>query len=82
MGIEELEFEEFLLWYEEVEFILGDMLLFLFGFYGWGEGEWMDYWEECVYDFGLNFFEKGIKIVFMLLRKELEEIKEIVKRFV
>jgi flavodoxin short chain len=81
MGIEELEPEEFLPWYEEVEPILGDMPLLLFGSYGWGEGEWMDYWEDRVHDLGLNLFEKGIKIASMPSRKESEEIKEIAKRF-
>ena len=81
MGIEELEPEEFLPWYDDVEPLLGDKPLLLFGSYGWGEGEWMDYWEERVHEIGLNLFEKGIKLASMPSRKESEEIKEIAKRF-
>lgn len=81
MGIEELEEEEFLPWYEDVEPILGNKPILLFGSYGWGEGEWMDYWVDRVSDLGLNVFEKGIKIASMPSRKESEEIKETAKRF-
>ncbi|WP_025725113.1 flavodoxin [Acholeplasma granularum] len=81
MGIEELEPEEFLPWYEDVEPLLGDKPLLLFGSYGWGEGEWMDYWQDRVNDLGLNLFEEGIKIASMPSRKESEEIKLKAKRF-
>lgn len=81
MGIEELEPDEFLPWYDELEPRLGQMPVLLFGSYGWGEGEWMDYWEERVHEVGLNLFEKGIKIASIPSRQESEEIKEIAKRF-
>ena len=80
MGIEELEPEEFLPWYEDVEPLLGDKPL-LFGSYGWGEGEWMDYWQDRVNDLGLNLFEEGIKIASMPSRKESDAIKEKAIRF-
>ncbi|HHY96537.1 flavodoxin [Acholeplasma equifetale] len=81
MGIEELEPEEFLPWYEEVEPFLGDKLIALFGSYGWGEGEWMDAWHERVRDLGLNLFEEGLRINSTPSRKEAEDCKEFGKRF-
>lgn len=81
MGIEELEPEEFLPWYDDVEPILGDKPLIIFGSYGWGEGEWMDYWQDRVKGLGLNLFEEGIKINSTPSTKEQQMIKEMGMRF-
>lgn len=81
MGIEELEPEEFLPWYDEIEPLLGQMPLAIFGSYGWGEGEWMDYWQDRVRDLGLNLFEEGIKINSTPSSKEAQMCKEFGKRF-
>lgn len=81
MGIEELEPEEFLPWYDEVEPQLGDKLIALFGSYGWGEGEWMDYWNDRVKGLGLNLFEEGIRINSTPSTKEQKEIVEFGERF-
>ncbi len=81
MGIEELEPEEFLPWYDEIEPLLGDKPLVIFGSYGWGEGEWMDYWQDRVRDLGLNLFEEGIKINSTPSSKEALMCKEFGKRF-
>ena len=54
MGNEELEDMEFLPMYDEVEPILGDKPIALFGSYDWNNGEWMDYWKERAEGAGLN----------------------------
>lgn len=81
MGIEELEPEEFLPWYEDVEPRLGDKLIAIFGSYGWGEGEWMDYWQGRVKDLGLNLFEEGIRINSTPSSKEAQACLEFGIRF-
>lgn len=62
MGIEQLEEDEFEPWFMEVEPLLGNKKIALFGSYGWGEGEWMDYWEERVQALDVQLFERGLKI--------------------
>ena len=54
MGDEELEDMEFLPMYDEVEPVLGDKPIALFGSYDWNNGEWMDYWKERAEGAGLN----------------------------
>ncbi len=54
MGNEELEDMEFLPMYDEVEPVLGDKPIALFGSYDWNNGEWMDYWKERAEGAGLN----------------------------
>lgn len=62
MGIEQLEEDEFEPWFMEVEPLLTNKKIALFGSYGWGEGEWMDYWEERVQALDVILFERGMKI--------------------
>lgn len=81
MGIEELEEEEFEPFFEEIESKLGDKKIALFGSYGWGDGEWMDYWEERVLGNGSNLFERGLKINTTPSTEEEEECVEYGKRF-
>ncbi|HLT00132.1 MAG TPA: flavodoxin [Acholeplasma sp.] len=81
MGIEELEPDEFLPWYEEVEGYLGDKLIAVFGSYGWGEGEWMDAWHERIRERGQNLFEEGIRISSTPSSKEAQECFEFGQRF-
>lgn len=51
MGAEELEEEEFAPMFEACENKLSGKKLALFGSYGWGNGEWMQKWEEqCISD--------------------------------
>ena len=46
MGDEELEEDEFLPLFEACEEKLQGKKIALFGSYGWGEGDWMNDWEE------------------------------------
>ena len=49
MGAEVLEESEFQPMFDDVKPALSGKKLVLFGSYGWGTGEWMDYWkEDCV----------------------------------
>ena len=62
MGVEALEEDEFEPFFEEVETTLSGKKVALFGSYGWGEGEWMDAWEERVTDSGAQLFNQGLRI--------------------
>lgn len=55
MGNEELEDGEFIPFLESIQEDLLNKKVFLFGSYGWGDGEWMRTWEE-------NFTSMGIDI--------------------
>ncbi len=54
MGDEELEEDEFLPMYDEVEPQLSGRKVVLFGSYDWNDGEWMTLWEERAKDAGLD----------------------------
>lgn len=46
MGSEELEESEFAPMFDACESKLSEKKIALFGSYGWGDGEWMQNWEE------------------------------------
>ena len=50
MGNEQLEEDEFEPMFSSCEEKLKDKKIALFGSYGWGDGEWMQSWEERLYD--------------------------------
>lgn len=54
MGDEELEDFEFLPVYDEVEPLLGEAPVVLFGSYDWNDGEWMELWEARAHEANLN----------------------------
>lgn len=60
MGAEELEDSEFRPFYEELLPSVGEKRLFLFGSYGWGDGEWMRSWEAETRDAGGNLVCDGL----------------------
>lgn len=62
MGVETLEEDEFEPFFQEVEGQLSGKKVAIFGSYGWGEGEWMDTWEERVKETQADFYESGFKI--------------------
>ena len=47
-GAEVLEEDEFEPFFTEIESRLSGKKVFLFGSYGWGDGEWMRNWQERV----------------------------------
>ncbi|QWT18170.1 flavodoxin [Collinsella sp. zg1085] len=54
MGSEELEYDEFEPFWNEVKGELGDKKVALFGSYEWADGEWMDTWKADAADAGVN----------------------------
>ena len=52
MGDEELEEATFAPMWEEVKGALSGKPVALFGSYGWGDGQWMEDWEEDLNDIG------------------------------
>lgn len=60
MGAEELEEYEFLPMFELVKGKLEDKNVALFGSYDWGDGEWMETWEEEVRSLGANLINEGL----------------------
>jgi len=62
MGVETLEEDEFEPFFEAVEGLLSGKKVALFGSYGWGEGEWMDAWQERTIASGAKLFEEGFKV--------------------
>ncbi len=54
MGNEVLEESEMEPFVEEIEALSNGKDMVLFGSYGWGNGEWMDDWEERMRDCGAN----------------------------
>lgn len=60
MGAEELEDSEFRPFYEELIGCVGDKRIFLFGSYGWGDGEWMRLWQEETVNAGANLIADGL----------------------
>ena len=60
MGSEELEESEFLPMFTECESKLSGKKIALFGSYGWGDGEWMQTWEDQCKDLGAHLVSKSV----------------------
>lgn len=60
MGAEELEDAEFRPFFEELMSSVGQKRIFLFGSYGWGDGEWMRNWQSEVESLGGNLVCDGL----------------------
>lgn len=60
MGDEDLEDSEFAPMYDEVEPLLGDKKVALFGSYDWNDGEWMELWEQRAENAGVNVVDSLI----------------------
>ena len=60
MGAEELEDGEFRPFFEELMSSVGQKRIFLFGSYGWGDGEWMRNWQSEVESLGGNLICDGL----------------------
>lgn len=62
MGVETLEEDEFEPFFAAIEGSLKGKKVALFGSYGWGEGEWMDAWQERTVAAGAVLYREGLKI--------------------
>ena len=60
MGVEELEESEMEPFMESISNDIGGKKIILFGSYGWGDGEWMQIWEQRVKDCGGLIVEESI----------------------
>lgn len=60
MGDEELEDMEFEPMYSEVEPLLGERKVVLFGSFSWNEGAWMENWRERAQGAGVNVIDSVI----------------------
>ena len=54
MGAEQLEESEFQPMFDEVSPVLSGKKIALFGSYGWGDGEWMQTWEDQCKELGAH----------------------------
>ena len=54
MGVEEIEEYEFRPFFESIASTLQDKDVILFGSYDWGDGEWLETWQEECESFGAH----------------------------
>lgn len=62
MGAEVLEEEEMEPFVESIAEVIKGKKLALFGSYGWGNGEWMQDWQERMEQYGANLVADGLII--------------------
>lgn len=62
MDGEALEKNTFEPFFEEIESKLKGKKVALFGYYGWGNGEWMRDWEDRIGHTGARLFDEGLMI--------------------
>jgi flavodoxin short chain len=62
MGAEVLEESEFEPYYDGIKQALQGKPVGLFGSYGWGNGEWLQDWEDDVEAVGAKLFETGLMV--------------------
>lgn len=60
MGVEELEESEMEPFMESISNDINGKKIILFGSYGWGDGEWMQDWEERIKNCGGTIVEDSI----------------------
>lgn len=77
MGAEELEEYEFLPMFELVKGKLENKNIALFGSYDWGDGEWMQTWEDEVRSLGANLVSEGLIAHLMPEAEDLEKSKKL-----
>ncbi len=62
MGVEVLEEDEFEPFFEEALPLIKQKKVALFGSFGWGNGEWMEAWEERTKEGQAILFDKGLMV--------------------
>lgn len=77
MGAEVLEEDEFEPFFSDLEAKLSGKTVYLFGSYGWGDGEWMEAWEERVKNAGAKLAGEGMKVNEMPDADALEACKKL-----
>ncbi|MBV7272389.1 flavodoxin [Clostridiaceae bacterium UIB06] len=62
MGIEVIEEAEMEPFMESIKEVVKGKAIALFGYYGWGDGEWMRNWEERMLGYGANLVQDSLII--------------------
>ena len=60
MGAEQLEESEFEPMFSDLEGSLNGKKVAMFGSYGWGDGEWMQTWEDQCKDLGAHLVSNSV----------------------
>ena len=81
MGAEELEEEimEPFISELEAENLKGKPVI-LFGSYGWGDGEWMEDWQDRMKNLGVNLIDEGLTVQEEPTEEGLLQCKELAMR--
>lgn len=77
MGAEVLEEDEFEPFFSELEEKLSGKTVYLFGSYGWGDGEWMRNWEERTRNAGATLPCEGLTVNEMPDENALEKCRKL-----
>lgn len=80
MGAEQLEDIEFEPFFVNIESQLAGKEVFLFGSYGWGNGEWMEEWQTRCMQEGMNVWKTHI-VNETPTDEQLEECKQLGSEF-
>ncbi len=76
-GNEELEEDSMVPFVESLENNVQDKPLVLFGSHDWGEGEWMDNWQEQMEGFGAKLLAEPLVVNLDPDEEALEQAKEL-----
>ncbi|MBW9149044.1 flavodoxin [Clostridium sp. CM028] len=77
MGSEQLEESEMEPFIESIANAISGKNTILFGSYGWGNGEWMEDWQERMETYGANIIVDGLIINNDADKEGIERCKEI-----
>ncbi|GAA0180393.1 flavodoxin [Clostridium sediminicola] len=80
MGVEILEEAEMEPFVESIAQVISGKKLALFGSYGWGNGEWMEDWQERMEQYGANLVDDGLIINETPDKDGLEMCRELGKK--
>ncbi|MDO5725893.1 MAG: flavodoxin [Tissierellia bacterium] len=80
MGDEVLEESEMEPFIESIEDAVKGKPIILFGSYDWGNGEWMEDWEERMKGYGAELVAPGLIVNLEPSDEDLEACKELAKK--
>lgn len=80
MGAEVLEESEMEPFVESIAEVVSGKKLALFGSYGWGNGEWMEDWQERMEQYGANLVDDGLIINEAPDEEVLQQCRELGKK--
>lgn len=77
MGSEQLEEDEMEPFVESISGAVKDKKIALFGSYGWGDGEWMNNWQERMVSYGANLVSDGVIVNNAPEEESLEQCRKL-----